>query len=103
MLRGKGGVFRGYRCRRLHAPRARVEALRALTRRLVMYLTPCAQCTFALATYGRYDAAFGIGQPVLCRKCAEHDKEEDWRPVPLDAHLPIVQEALVLLHRTRGE
>jgi hypothetical protein len=41
-----------------------------LVERLVIERWPCANCTFALATHGSVDAAFGVSNPLLCDDCA---------------------------------
>jgi hypothetical protein len=49
--------------------------------RLIIREYPCLQCTFALATHGRFDAAFGVGEPWLCADCAKANTDEEWRLV----------------------
>jgi hypothetical protein len=47
---------------------------------------PCLICRFVLATHGRFDAAFGIGMPLLCSDHATEADGEDWRLVSPDIY-----------------
>ncbi len=67
---------------------------RSMLQRLLNARTPCIRCTFALATHGKHDAAFGIGAPKLCGMCAGSYPDEDWRFVEITAYDRLTREAL---------
>lgn len=86
---------------RLHGALIKTQRVLAATRNMVQVLlatrTPCIRCTFALATHGKHDAAFGVGAPRLCVVCTDEYPDEDWRIVELHAYDNLSQRALNLL------
>jgi hypothetical protein len=73
------------------------KELKELVERLMVEIHPCRTCSFAFATHGRHDAAFGTGAPLLCERCAKDQKDEDWQPVKASAYSPLIQRCLKVL------
>jgi hypothetical protein len=74
------------------------RAWRSTAMRLVAWIYPCALCTVAIAVYGAFDEAFGVGRPLYCGQCVGHAKEpHPCRLVPreryMSAALPCIDEA----------
>ena len=53
------------------SPEALIPMLRDMILRLCVKQYPCLNCTFALATHGKYDAAFGIGTFALANQALD--------------------------------